>query len=53
MKAKIPTDLKTKLTTCPFCGRNAWSKKLSKCKKCRKEYTPDLPYWIDKASNLK
>jgi len=41
-KTKLPTLSKSpKLTTCPFCSRKGWSRKLRKCVKCGKIHTPE------------
>ena len=41
-KTKLPTQAKSeRASTCPFCSKKAWSKKLRRCKNCGKSHTPE------------
>lgn len=47
-KQKIPSNMKTKYSTCPRCSKKGYNRKKGYCKLCKFRFTPKKGYTYDK-----
>ncbi len=51
-QVRLPTQDKTKLTTCPRCSKREYSKKLARCRFCKLQLFPNREFTIRTALEL-